>query len=85
MACIWPASTEWALTMKRDLSLWHTTAYRTQGDTLIANAWRNPNTTCWRCGLTHAQYAATHGTKASRSRTRGDPVASRGRQDCGRC
>lgn len=43
----------------------HAGPYARQARNLRAAANANPDTRCWRCHLTHAEYAAIHGTTAA--------------------
>lgn len=44
----------------------HHGTYHRRAAHLRAAANANPDTRCWRCGLTRAEYAAAHGERAAR-------------------
>lgn len=44
----------------------HAGTYATDARLVRAQAWADPATRCWRCHLTHAEYATLHGDRAAR-------------------
>ena len=47
-------------------ALHHRRTYHVQSRRIVAYARANPDTRCWRCHLTHDEYAARHGASAAR-------------------
>lgn len=52
--------------MRHTKALHHRGSYHVRSRRVVAQAWLNPDTRCWRCGLTHDEYAAVHGARAAR-------------------